>query len=234
MKKIFRPTLNALVDDYAAGNLAYNMPPVANKQRVYVKNGTSKRIDVGSPVYITGLIDDDISYSRMQHQHLSAGYMLQCGEYDSRYVSRPVGIAMEPISKDGIGEVYLNGIIAAILSAYTKDDKYARFDFGAGKNGNCVSSHCGGRYWIVGVSNDSVDGKRYAFLYLIPQGHYVRKTKKRDLTGPEQTTVVEIDNCEVEVSCPLLLEGTIKIDSTVIVSWNAETDKFEIIEMACP
>lgn len=236
MRKIFRPTLTALVDDYAAGNLAYNMPPVANKQRAYVKNGTSSRIDVGSPVYITGLLDDDISYSSMQRQHLSTGYMLQCGAYDSSYVSRPVGIAMEPIVKDGIGEVYINGITAALLSDYTKDDPYARFDLGSGKSGNCVSSRCGGRYWIVGVSNDLADGKRFAFLYLIPQGHYDCITKERDCVGPTGTTIVEIDNSRVEVSCPLLLgtDSTIKKGTTVIVSWSAKTDKFEIIEMACP
>ena len=66
-------------------------------------------------------------------------------------------------------------------------------------------------------------------------GHYVLQTTRK-LTGPNQSDLITFpDGFQRYVSCPLLRPNdSIEKGATVIVSYNEQTKKYEIIETPCP
>jgi hypothetical protein len=66
-------------------------------------------------------------------------------------------------------------------------------------------------------------------------GHYKLQTTKK-LTGPNQSDLITFpDGFQRYVSCPLLRPNdSIEKGATVIVSYNEQTKKYEIIETPCP
>lgn len=66
-------------------------------------------------------------------------------------------------------------------------------------------------------------------------GHFKLQTTKK-LTGPNQSDLITFpDGFQRYVQCPLLRSGdSIEKGATVIVSYNEQTKKYEIIETPCP
>ncbi len=233
MKKIFRPTLNALVDDYAAGNLARtDYSQVLNFQRlakVCVRNDSNADLDIGDIVFINGL-PNETDYDKLKIEYLSCGFILSGVAYDSDHKDRLSAITLEPIKQDNIGEVYFPGLLAVNIYEYNSEYKYARI-----KDGKIKSAQ-GGKYKVIGASSANSDSVCFGYVMPLLAGHYVGTTGTK-ITGTSQTTTVSVANGPIlsGVNCPLLTGSNASIDGskTVIVSYNLFKGQWEIIETVC-
>lgn len=129
-------------------------------QKAFVYNNTGVALEIGSPVYISGTMNE-LAYDELVNEYLTSGFCLKGETYDSDYPDRPVAFALEPIKEDGIGECRIGGLTPAILTGYNEGDKYTAIN----DDGEIVSTGDESDYRIVGVSQENEDGKRFAYLF---------------------------------------------------------------------
>lgn len=231
-ERIRRTDLNQLMREYKGGAF-FNYTPFMSQnfqrlQKVYVQNDTDADLDIGDVVFINGL-PNTIDYDDLLSEYLSFGIIFSGAAYDSNHKDRLSAIALEPIKEDGVGEVYLPGIIAAKIYNYNASYGYARIDDGK------IKSAQGGEYKVLGVSSANNSSECFGYVRRLTEGHYVGTTGS-PITGPSSPTTVTVTNGPVisNVKCPLL-SGTASIDSgkTVVISLNLFTGEWEITETVC-
>ena len=194
-----------------------------------IKNNTGNKAKAGAVLEVTGIRNNNKSPSALRDIWLNSGFQLEGNTPSS--TSTVLAYLIDGCGAGKTAECVVPGIFASYVSfpsgTASKTRASLTTKFTAGVTGN---------YRIIGRSNiTTIDSESQAFCYLTyaPQtGHRVA-TLEEDLEG-DDTTTVEIDGEEVEVSCPLLREGeTIKEDSVVILSLNG-SGEWEIIEAQCP
>lgn len=242
MRKIFRPTLTALVDDYAAGNLARtDYSQALNFQRlakVFVTNISGSDIQVGDRVYVESA--SSVTYETMLSGYLSYGFYFFGTKEHS--ISKPYGFALEPIKNAEVGEIYLDGVVAATIDTVKDEsDQYVRFKNVDGAM-KLVTTPVKGiaDFYKVSISSDTSEDKYLGYLVRKGKpGHLTGTIADQDMSGGETTTVsfrsgrTVLDTIE-GVTCPLLRGGeTIEAGSAVVVSWNESADCWQIIEAQC-
>lgn len=194
-----------------------------------IKNNTNGTLKAGSVLEVTGIRNNSKNPAELREIWLNSGFQLN-GDTPSSS-STVLAYLLDGCGAGKLAKCVVPGIFASYVTfpsgTSSKNRASLTTKFTAGATGN---------YRIIGRSNiTTIDGESQAFCYLTyaPQtGHRVA-TLDEDLEGGD-TTTVEIDGEEVEVSCPLLREGeTIKEDSIVILSLNG-AGEWEIIEAQCP
>lgn len=241
MKKIFRPTLNALVDDYAAGNLVRrDYSQVLNFQRlpkVYVRNDSNVVIEPFEQVWVIG--SSDLTIDELQKQYFADGYVLSRTNPSQ---SRAYGTTLEPINKNGVGEIFLPGITTAWITCSDNSHAYVKRIYGRDTASlNSVSSSYDADFYIIAKSTDTDNGKRFAYIAPYDKqdynGHLIGYVGS-NLTGSNQVDVYSDEDCQHllqgNVGCPLLRNETITAKSKVVLSWNRSSHIWEIIEAQCP
>lgn len=194
-----------------------------------IKNNSGNKVKAGSVLEVTGIRNNNKNPNDLRDIWLNAGFQLN-GNTPSAS-STVLAYLIDGCGAGKLAECVVPGIFASYVTfpsgTNNKNRASLTTKFTAGPTGN---------YRIIGRSNiTAIDGENQAFCYLVyaPRtGHRVA-TLDEDLEGGD-TTTVEIDGEEVEVSCPLLREGeTIEADSIVILSLN-EAGEWQIIESQCP
>ncbi|MBR2692920.1 MAG: hypothetical protein IKE69_01780 [Thermoguttaceae bacterium] len=128
-------------------------------QKTFVYNNTGAALEIGSPVYISGVMNE-LPYDDLVNEYLTSGFCLKGETYDSDYPDRPVAFALEPIKEDGIGECRIDGLTPAILTGFNDETRYAKVN----ENTELLAQGDASDYQIIGVSDENENGKRFAFV----------------------------------------------------------------------
>lgn len=247
-ERIRRTELNQLMRSWKGGEFESLGPGAGgmNFQRlakVFVTNGTAEDLIIGQKVAVGGFRG---SYEDMLQSYLSNGYMLDGISLAAAPENPVIGFCLEPIKKNHIGEVFINGLCVALMDS-NSSGRYAKID----DNNNLVgtSDEDEAEFVKVQVSDNAVDGKYLAYLVALPKpkevgGHLVGVTQGV-LSGTGIVTV-KVTNGTTDtyydgVTCPLLRDAsgnyaaeTIDKGVTVIMSKNRLSGAWQIIEAQCP
>lgn len=128
-------------------------------QKAFVYNNTGAGLEVGSPVYISGAMNE-LAYDELVNEYLTSGFCLTGETYAADYPDRPVAFALEPIEAGSVGECRIDGLTPAILTGYEDGLRYAKVN----EDTELLAQGDASDYQIIGVSDENESGKRFAFV----------------------------------------------------------------------
>ena len=204
--------------------------------RVTISNASGSAVPSGGALKVTGCRASG-SFDKMKALWLSGSIPLTGAALDEH--SDLIAYALEGIPAGEIGRAYCPGVmmVPAILKDSdhqwidTSDEGLATTDNGLFRilaKSSPAGSQSGGS---GGSGSGESDETIFALVYKV-EGHRYANTASK-ITGPTQTANVSFAGATVPVACPMMgTSGVLASGSKVVVSYNAYSRKWEIIDFA--
>ena len=197
--------------------------------RMTILNNSPNAVPTCGALSVTGARISG-SFDKFRNVYMSGSVPLSGGALSQ--TAPLVAYALEGIPAGKIGRVYVPDLYAVIAEEMSSSDQFLRQAATLYRTAN------NGALRILAKSEADDDDRVFCFAYPVKhEGHRVCTTSGWNGTskGPDWSANVTIDGAAVSVKCQLLRSGeSIVNGTTVIVSWNPDEGKWEVIEAQCP